>query len=77
MGKISVHGEEVFRAQKDQFAVAPSEGGYTVAYSADGVNFTNDTDAVVPANENLVYLGAMQYGWYKLVGNVGDVDVLV
>lgn len=77
MGKISVHGEEVFRAQKDQFAVAPTEGGYTVAYSADGVNFTNDTDAVVPANENLVYLGAMQYGWYKLVGNAGDVDVLV
>lgn len=77
MGKISVHGEEVFRAQKDQFAVAPTEGGYTVAYSADGVNFTNDTDAVVPANENLVYLGAMQYGYYKLVGNAGDVDVLV
>ena len=76
MGKITVHGEEVFRAQKDQFAVAPSEGGYTVAYSADGVHFTNDTDAVVPAGENLVYLGAMQYGWYKLVGNQGDVDVL-
>ena len=77
MGKISVHGEEVFRAQKDQFAVAPTEGGYTVAYSADGVNFTNDTDAVVPAHENLVYLGAMQYGYYKLVGLTGDAEVLV
>lgn len=76
MGKITVHGEQVFRAQRDQFAVAPSEGGYTVAYSADGVNFTNDTDAVVPAGENLVYLGAMTYGWYKLAGNQGDVDVL-
>lgn len=76
MAKITIHGEQVFRAQKDQFAVAPSEGGYTVAYSADGVNFTNDTDAVVPAGENLVYLGAMQYGWYKLVGNTGDVEVL-
>lgn len=76
MGKITVHGEQVFRAQRDQFAVAPSEGGYTVAYSADGVNFTNDTDAVVPAGENLVYLGAMTYGYYKLAGNQGDVDVL-
>ena len=76
MGKITVHGEQVFLAQRDQFAVAPSEGGYTVAYSADGVNFTNDTDAVVPAGENLVYLGAMTYGWYKLAGNQGDVDVL-
>ena len=77
MAKITVHGEEVFRAQKSQFAVAPTSAGYTVAYSADGLNFTNDTDAVVPANENLVYLGSMQYGYYKLVGNADDVDVLV
>ena len=76
MAKITIHGEEVFRAQKNQFAVAPSEAGYTVAYSANGVDFTEDSEAVVPAGENLVYLGAMQYGWYKLVGNTGDVDVL-
>ena len=77
MAKKTVHGEEVFRAQKDQFAVAPTTGGYTVAYSADGVSFTNDTDAVVPANENLVYLGAMQFGFYKLVGNEDDVEVIL
>lgn len=77
MAKITVHGEEVFRAQKDQFAVAPSESGYQVAYSANGVDFTNDADAIVPANENLVYLGAMTYGFYKLVGNSDNVEVLV
>lgn len=79
MAKIKVHSEEVFRAQKDQFMVAPTSAGYTVAYSASGEDgsFTNDTDAVVPANENLLYLGAMQYGYYKLVGNTDDVDVLV
>lgn len=79
MAKITVHGEEVFRAQKDQFAVSPTTGGsgYQVAYSANGVDFTNDEDAVVPAGENLVYLGAMQYGYYKLVGNTEDIDVLV
>ena len=72
-----MNGEEVFRAQRDQFAVSPSTSGYQVAYSANGVDFTNDADAVVPANENLVYLGAMTYGFYKLVGNSGKVDVLV
>ena len=77
MAKITVHGEEVFRAQKDQFSVAPTTAGYTVAYSANGVDFTNDTDAQVPANENLVYLGAMQFGFYKLVGNADNVEVLV
>ena len=75
--QITIHGEEVFRAQKNQIAIGPSEAGYTLAYSADGLNFNNDTDAVVPAGENLVYLGAMQYGFYKLVGNTGDVKVLV
>lgn len=77
MAKVTVHGEEVFRAQKSQFAVAPTSAGYTVAYSANGVDFTNDTDAVVPANENLIYNGCMTYGYYKLVGNTDDVDVLV
>lgn len=77
MAKITVHGEEVFRAQKSSFAVAPTTAGYTIAYSANGVDFTNDTDAVVPANENLVYLGAMTYGFYKLVGNTDNVEVLV
>ena len=77
MAKIVVHKEEVFRAQKDQFMVAPTSAGYTVAYSADGENFTNDTDAVVPSGQNLLYLGAMQYGYYKLVSNADDVDVLV
>lgn len=77
MAKITVHKEEVFRAQKDQFMVAPTTSGYQVAYSGNGSDFTNDSDAVVPANENLVYLGAMTYGYYKLVGNTDDVDVLV
>lgn len=77
MAKIVVHKEEVFRAQKDQFMVAPTTSGYQVAYSGNGSDFTNDSDAIVPANENLVYLGAMTYGYYKLVGNADDVDVLV
>lgn len=77
MAKIVVHEEEVFRAQKNQFMVAPTKSGYQVAYSADGENFTNDADAVVPSSENLLYLGAMQYGYYKLVGNTDDVDVIV
>lgn len=77
MAQRTVHGEEVFRPQKAQFAVAPTTSGYQVAYSADGENFTNDADAIVPANENLVYLGAMTYGFYKLVGNTDDVEVLV
>lgn len=78
MAAIKVSGEERFRAQKNQFAISPTTAGYTIAYSANGVDWTTDTDAVVPANENLVYLGAMQFGWYKMEGNSdNDVEVLV
>ena len=75
--QITVNGEQKFSAKKNQFAVAPTTSGYQVAYSADGVNFTLDADAIVPANENLIYLGAMQYGWYKLVGNTGEANIIL
>lgn len=74
--KIKVDGETKFSAKKNQFAVAPTTSGYQVAYSADGENFTLDADAIVPANENLIYLGSMQYGYYKLMGNT-DNDVTI
>ena len=64
-----ISGETPFKALKNQFAIGPTQSGYQIAYSAtkDGT-FTLDEDAVVPAGENLVYLGAMTYGWYKCVG---------
>ncbi len=74
--KQKVNGEQRFSAKKDQFAVAPTTSGYQVAYSADGENWTLDADAIVPANENLIYLGSMQYAYYKLVGNT-DNDVTI
>ena len=70
--QIQINGENKFSAKKNQFAVAPTTSGYQVAYSADGENWTLDADAIVPANENLIYLGSMQYAWYKLVGNTDD-----
>ena len=76
--QIQINGEAKFTAKKDQFAVSPTTSGYQVAYSANGVDWTLDADAVVPAGENLIYLGSMQYAWYKLVGNTdNDVNVIV
>ena len=76
--QIKISGESKFTAKQDCFAVAPTTCGYQIAYSADGETFTLDEDAVVPAGENLVYLGAMKYGWYKLAGNTDeDVNVIL
>ena len=72
--QIKINGEERFTAKKNQFAVAPTTCGYTVAYSANGIDFTNDE----AAGENLVYIGAMTYAWYKLVGNTdNNVNVIL
>ena len=67
--QVVISGEQPFKALKDQFGIAPTQSGYQIAYSAtkDGT-FTLDPDAIVPAGENLVYLGSMQYMYYKCVG---------
>ena len=64
-----ISGEKPFKALKNQFAIGPTQSGYQIAYSAtqDGT-FTLDPDAIVPAGENLVYLGSMKYMYYKCVG---------
>ena len=77
MAKMIVSGETPFKAAKDQFMVGASSSGYQVAYSADKETWTADDDAVVPAEENLVYNGCMTYGWYKLSGNTDEVVVIL
>lgn len=68
--QLTINGEAPFRALKDQFSVAPSTSGYQVAFSTErNGTYTLDSDAIVPANEGLVYLGSGIYCWYKLVGN--------
>lgn len=74
--QVTVLGEQKFKVVKDQFMVGPSASGYTLAYSANGVDFTNYSEAT-PAGENLIVNGFMQYGWAKLVGNTGEVDVIL
>ena len=74
--QIKVLDEERFKVVKNQFMVGPSANGYTLAYSADGVNFTNYSEAT-PAGENLIVNGFMQYGWAKLVGNSGEVEIVL
>lgn len=74
--KIIVSDEQVFKVAKNQVAIGPSASGYTLAYSADGVNFTEYSTAT-PASENLIVNGVVQYSYLKLVGNEGEVVVVL
>ena len=72
---ITVKNEQVFQVEATNFAISPSASGYTLNYSADGVNFTPWSD-VVPANTTQAVACAACGMYYKLVGNTSEVVVV-
>lgn len=77
MSKIIISGETPFKVLKEQAIIGPSEGGYTLAYSAtrDG-EYTEYTDPT-PAGENLIINGLVPFSYLKLVGNTGEVEAVL
>lgn len=73
--KLTVTGENVFAIPTTDFGVAPTQGGYTLSYSVDGVNFTDHEEAT-PANENLIVKNGLKNAFYKLKGNQGEAVVV-
>lgn len=69
--RILINKEEAKQIGAHSFSVAPTTGGFTIAYSADGISFTNYSEAT-PANEVLLVNGCPKNAWWKLVGNVDD-----
>ena len=69
--RILLSKEEAKQIGAHSFSVAPTSAGFTIAYSADGINFTNYSEAT-PANEVLLVNGAPKNVFWKLVGNVDD-----
>lgn len=71
---IKVKNEQVFQVEATNFAISPSASGYTLNYSADGVNFTPWSDVVPPDTTQVVACGARGM-YYKLAGNTAEVVV--
>ena len=75
--QIQVSGSTPFKVLNEQFSVAPTTSGYQIAYAVKREGpYTLDTEAIVPAEEVLVYLGSQRFGYYMLSGNT-DADVAV
>lgn len=62
-----INGETPFQVLAHSFSVGFTNG-YTLQYSADGVNYTSWT-AATPANEVLIVNGVAKNMWFKLDGN--------
>ena len=73
--KVIVTDEAPFKVLNTSCTIGYSNG-YTLAYSADGVNFTSYSEAT-PQDEVNVVNGLTRYSWLKLVGNSGDVVVVL
>ena len=72
--RFKVMNEEPFQVEAHNFAISPSATGYTLYYSADGVNFTPWTEGTLQ-DVTQVVAGAALGMYFKLDGNVGEVVV--
>ena len=69
-----ITGDTPFQVLAHSCAISPSAQGYTLNYSADGINYTA-WDEATPANENLIVNG-LAYGTYlRLSGNTSEVVI--
>lgn len=75
MAKKIISGETPFQVDAHSFSVSPSSEGYTLNYSADGVNWTAYSDAT-PANEVLIVNGVSFNQYIKLAGNASEVTII-
>lgn len=74
--RIKITGEEPFQIPSaHSMGVSPSNEGYTLQYSVDGINYT-DWEEATPANENLFVIGFPKYTFFKLDGNSSDVIIV-
>lgn len=74
MANKTISGETPFQVMAHSFSVSPSTSGYTLAYSADGIGYTNYSEAT-PANEVLIVNGVGNNMFFKAVGNTDSITI--
>ena len=72
-----ITGEQPFQTINGNFSVSPSNEGYTLQYSSDGISYTS-WEEETPANEVLIVTGIplMPIFW-RLKGNNSDVTIQI
>lgn len=65
--KKTIFGEEAFQVIAHSFSVY-SDSAYTLAYSSDGIHYTNWEEGTT-AGETLFVVNVPKNAYFKLVGN--------
>lgn len=75
MAKLKITGETPFSVLSHSFGVSQSNEGYTLNYSANGIDWTA-WSANTPAHEDLFVSGIPFGGFFRLVGNQSEVEII-
>ena len=76
MASIKVSGEQPFQIPgASRFCIGQTEAGYTLNFSADGVNWTPWTDGTLAETDQVV-VNAAEGMYFKLAGNTSE-DVVI
>lgn len=70
----TINGNEAFQIMAHSFSVSPSNEGYTLEYSADGVGYTA-WDEATPANETLFVVDIPKNAYFRLSGNNTELTI--
>lgn len=68
-----INGENPFQVLSTNFSVSPSESGYNLQISANGIDYTDF--ATVGAGVTRQFTGMANGNFYRLSGNTGTVEV--
>lgn len=68
-----IQGEAPFQVLTNNFSISPSQEGYTLQISADGVNYSNLFS--VGANVTRLVTGVAANSYYRLLGNASEVTI--
>ena len=68
-----IKGEQPFQVLTNNFSISPSQEGYTLQISADGVNFSNLF--TVGAGVTRLVTGVAANSYYRLSGNESEVSI--
>lgn len=73
--KKTISGEDAFQVLAHSFSLSPSEGGYTLQYSANCEDWTSYPDAV-PSGENLIVNGIAKGMYFRCLNNTSDLTLV-
>lgn len=71
---MKIVNEKVFSIPEHYFGISGSESGYALNYSVDGETWA-EWEEEIQAGEPVFVANAPMFMKYKLVGNVGEVEV--